>query len=201
MPIEVIYYISKYGYLAIFLFVLLQEIGAPNPIPNEFILLSAGYMIFMGVLKFIFVLLTAIFADFVATIILHTIFYFSGVFILKSKIKWLPIPYKTIYYVKRRVEEGGISAIYIGRLMPFIRGYTSVIAGLLQIKLTRYIPVALITAIIWSTVYIVAGVLLGPIWDHLSISLNDLKHVIFTVSILIFAIISSRLIVKYITAK
>jgi membrane protein DedA with SNARE-associated domain len=44
MPPELILYITKYGYIAIFVLIFLQEIGAPNPIPNEFVLLYSGYL-------------------------------------------------------------------------------------------------------------------------------------------------------------
>ena len=48
MPDEVMQYIVKYGYLAIFVLVFLQEVGAPNPIPNELVLVLSGYLTFMG---------------------------------------------------------------------------------------------------------------------------------------------------------
>jgi hypothetical protein len=35
MPEEVVAYITKYGYLTIFILVFLQETGMPNPFPNE----------------------------------------------------------------------------------------------------------------------------------------------------------------------
>ena len=74
MPDELIIYITKYGYLGIFLLVFLQEIGAPNPIPNELVLVLSGYMIFTGLLKFPFVIMAAVIADFTGTSILHTLF-------------------------------------------------------------------------------------------------------------------------------
>jgi membrane protein DedA with SNARE-associated domain len=48
MSSEVALYITKYGYLAIFLLVLLQELGLPNPVTNEFVLLFSGYLAFPG---------------------------------------------------------------------------------------------------------------------------------------------------------
>jgi len=56
-------YITKYGYFAIFSLVFLQEIGVPNPVPNELVLLFSGYLIFVGKLDFIIVLTTVVAAD------------------------------------------------------------------------------------------------------------------------------------------
>jgi membrane protein DedA with SNARE-associated domain len=37
-------YIIKYGYIALFSLVFLQEIGVPNNVPNELVLLFSGYL-------------------------------------------------------------------------------------------------------------------------------------------------------------
>lgn len=201
MPFDLILYITKYGYLAIFLLVFLQEIGAPNPIPNELVLLFSGYMIFLGILKLPLVILAAILADFVGTSILHTVFYFSGAYILQHKPRWLPIPTQTIHKLKQRITKNGLGGIYIGRLTPFIRGYTSVIAGLLQIEARIFLPIALITASIWVTMYVAAGILLGPFWSQVVANINNIKYYmlfIFSAGLLIIII---RSLIKYRTVK
>ncbi len=48
MPEDVVYYVTRYGYLAIFILVFLQEIGMPNPFPNELLLIFSGYLTFKG---------------------------------------------------------------------------------------------------------------------------------------------------------
>jgi membrane protein DedA with SNARE-associated domain len=61
MPPEIILYISKYGYLAIFVLIFLQETGVPNPVPNELVLMFSGYLVFTGILHLPLVLLAAVF--------------------------------------------------------------------------------------------------------------------------------------------
>ena len=51
--------------------------------------------------------------------------------------------------------------IYLGRLIPFIRGYTSVAAGLLHIPPRIFLPAVLLSALTWGGGYIIAGRLLG----------------------------------------
>jgi membrane protein DedA with SNARE-associated domain len=201
MPEDVIQYILKYGYLAIFVLVFLQEVGAPNPIPNELVLLFSGYLTFMGILKFPLVILAVVLADFAGTTILHTVFHYSGAYIIQHKPRWLPIPVKTIFKLKERMSKGGLVAIYIGRLSPFIRGYTSVIAGLLQIKSSVYLPIALITAIIWATVYITAGILLGPFWNHVIPNIKNVKFIMLLVLGAVILIILLRACIKHRNVK
>jgi membrane protein DedA with SNARE-associated domain len=201
MPDDLIMYITKYGYLAIFLLVFLQEIGAPNPIPNELVLLFSGYMIFLGVLDLPLVILAAVLADFTGTSILHTVFYFSGSYILQRKPRWLPIPIKTIHKLQQRISKNGLTGIYIGRLTPFIRGYTSVIAGLLQIEARTFLPVALITALIWVIMYVAAGILLGPFWNQVVANINGIKYIIMLLLSTILLIIVIRSVIKHKTVK
>ena len=61
MPPEIILYISKYGYLAIFVVTFLQETGVPNPVPNELVLMFSGYLVFTGILHLPLVLFAAVF--------------------------------------------------------------------------------------------------------------------------------------------
>src|SRR5215831_7131137 len=78
-------YIAKYGYIAIFSLVFLQEIGVPNPVSNELVLLFSGYLTSLRKLNFITVLITVIAADTLGTSLLYTVFYYFGQRVLQ---KW-----------------------------------------------------------------------------------------------------------------
>lgn len=166
MSPDLIHYVTKYGYYAILVLVFLQESGVPEPIPNEFVLLFSGYMVYKGALDFPLVILVVVLGDFTGTNILYTIFYFFGSYILEHKPKWIPLKNETVYKYEKRVSEGKLWAIYLGRLTPFIRGYTSVGAGLLQLKPKKFLPIAFISGLTWACGYVITGALLGPYWKH-----------------------------------
>src|SRR5215831_4462469 len=151
-------YIAKYGYIAIFSLVFLQEIGVPNPVSNELVLLFSGYLTSLRKLNFITVLITVIAADTLGTSLLYTVFYYFGQFVLQ---KWSRfIPNRKLAYVTTRVANHSYWSIYIGRLIPFLRGYTSVAAGLLRTPPHIFLPAVLLSAVTWSGGYIIAGRLL-----------------------------------------
>jgi membrane protein DedA with SNARE-associated domain len=152
-------FIIKYGYIAIFLLVFLQEIGVPNPIPNELVLLFSGYLTSVGKLDFITVLITVIAADTIGSSLLYMTFYCFGQRVLQ---KWSHvIPTSKLAYLTARVSHQDRWSIYVGRLMPFIRGYTAVAAGLLKIPPGIFLPAVLLSALTWSGGYVIAGKLLG----------------------------------------
>src|SRR5215470_5672893 len=85
MAPELAAYILKYGYIAIFSLVFLQEIGVPNPLPNELVLLFSGYLTSIGKLDFTIVLITVVSADTLGSSVLYIAFYYFGQRLLQ---KW-----------------------------------------------------------------------------------------------------------------
>lgn len=157
--------IYQYGYLALFCFLFLQEVGAPNPIPNEVVLIVSGYLIHSGYLSFFGVILVIIASDLLAALILYGLFYFFGSWLMTSKPKWIPIPTRSILKLHQKVNEQGLSMVFLGRLTPFIRGYVAVISGLSHINFKTYIIIASITTTIWGLFYITIGYVISPYWQ------------------------------------
>jgi len=152
-------YILKYGYIAIFSLVFLQEIGVPNPVPNELVLLFSGYLISVGKLDFLTVWMTVAFAYTIASSLLYMTFYYFGQRLLQQ---WPHvISTSTLDYLTTRISHQDRWGIYVGRLIPFIRGYTAVAAGLLKISPGIFLPAVLVSALTWSGGYVIAGKLLG----------------------------------------
>ena len=181
MPPEIIKYIAEYGYFAIFSLIFLQEIGLPNPIPNELMLIFLGYLAFKGVLSLPILILIALSADFMGTNILYFVFYFLGEYILKHKSRWLPISRKTIGKISKQFTKGGLLKIYFLRLTPFVRGYTSVVAGLLQVKPKFFLPIAFLSALTWSGFYIVIGKMIGSHWSLFEKNIYTIKNAILLI--------------------
>jgi membrane protein DedA with SNARE-associated domain len=152
-------YILQYGYIAIFSLVFLQEIGVPNPVPNEVVLLFSGYLSSVGTLDCLTVLITVIAADVIGSSCLYTTFYYFGQRLLQQ----CPHVMSTskLASLTARVSHQNRWSIYVGRHMPFIRGYTAVAAGLLKIPPRIFLPAVLLSALTWSGGYVIAGKLLG----------------------------------------
>jgi membrane protein DedA with SNARE-associated domain len=194
MPEEVVYYVTRYGYLAIFVLVFLQEIGMPNPFPNELLIMFSGYLSFKGLLFLPYVILTVVCADFIGTNILYFIFYSAGAFIMQKKPKWIPLSDKMVSRLSDRISKGGQLRIYIFRVTPFTRGYASVITGLLQIKPVIFLPIALISGFTWALIYALIGYYIGPSWDLFTESIGNFKYLM----LIVMAVILSAFLFVYI---
>lgn len=189
MSPELIAYIIKYGYLAVFSTIFLQEIGVPSPVPNEIILLFAGYLASIGTLKFSLILLFGIAGDFIGTTVLYLIFYFFGDRVMKLASRFFPA--EKIEKFKENINRRGSLGVFLGRLVPYLRGYASVAAGLMKIPPSKFLPAVVASAMIWSGGYVTAGRLLGHRWEkfaeHLTIG-RILTGVVVVAVLVVFVI-------------
>lgn len=189
MPEEIVYYVTRYGYFAIFILVFLQEIGMPNPIPNELLLIFSGYLSFKGLLSLPLIILTAVSADFIGTSILYFIFFKTGTFIIRNRPKWIPVSAGMIDKLTARISRGGLLSIFVFRLTPFTRGYTSVITGLLQVKPSVFLPIAFVSATTWAAFYVTAGHFIGPSWNIFIEKKNSFNYIMIGMLTLISIIL------------
>ena len=177
MPDNIVYYVTTYGYLAIFILVFLQEVGMPIPIPNELLLIFSGYLSFTKILYLPGVILTAMSADFIAANILYITFYKTGGFIMRKKPRWIPLSANMIERISSKITKGGNFNILIFRITPFTRGYTSVISGLIHIKPKTFLPIVIFSGIVWAAFWVITGHLIGPSWKLLSKESGNFKTV------------------------
>ena len=159
-------FISEYGYLAVFLLVFLQEIGIPT-VPNELVLIFAGALTTIGGLDFWVMFWTTVAADVLGTSLLFCVFYFFEKNIMERIPKWIPIN-RYLDKIKAMIEKHDKWAIFIGRMMPYGRGYVSAAAGILNISYKVFLPMVLMSAMIWTGGYVTLGHFLGYQWKKVA---------------------------------
>ena len=194
MSAEFALYITKYGYLAIFLLVLLQELGVPNPITNEFVLLFSGYLAYSRVLSLWLVILTAVSADCIGTTILYAVFYSFGKRIMDRCSRWFPQAH--LDRLSSSISERQHWGVYLARLIPFLRGYASVAAGILPIRPGVFIPAVIVSAITWSGGYVIAGRLFGPYWDQAAQKIGRIESVVLLGALVVIAALVHRAVIR-----
>lgn len=198
MPPELAAYITQYGYLAIFSLVFIQELGVPNPVPTELILLYAGYLTSIGILDVKLAFLTAISGDLIGTTVLCTIFYVFGHKLIERQPKWLPLKKEKVEKLKDAIDAKGKWGIFVWRLIPYVRGYASVASGLLGIPLRIFIPMAGMSAIIASGGYIIVGHFFGNRWEDFVKYIGGPTNIILSVLCALALIFLGRRLYKQI---
>jgi membrane protein DedA with SNARE-associated domain len=185
MPPKLASYIINYGYLAIFSLIFVQEMGVPNPVPNELILLFGGYLTSVKTLGFTLTFIVAVLADFIGTTMLYVIFYHFGELVLAHKPRWLPISREKVDRLATKVSRGGWWGIFGGRLIPYLRGYTSVAAGLLRVRPSVYLSAVAVSAIVWSGGYVIVGRIFGSYWEDVARAMGGIQQTLLALAVIV----------------
>ena len=178
--------ISNSGYLGIFFFMIAES--ALIPIPSEIIMPFSGYLVFTGKMNPIFVILAGSIGNLVGSLIA----YFIGVklgreFILKYG-KYLLLKKSHLDWTESFFKKYGSSSIFVSRLLPAIRTYISLPAGIAKMNLKKFSVFTLLGSIIWSTMLTYVGFSLGQEWPQIR-RYSEYIDVAVIVGILIFVII------------
>jgi membrane protein DedA with SNARE-associated domain len=198
MPQSISEYITQYGYLAVFILVFMQETGIPS-FPNEIVLAYFGYLSNKTSLSFPLVFLLVIIADVSGSCLLYFLFYYFNSFIIKLKPTWLKLPEQTIGYIKNQLLNEEEKKIFIGRLIPFVRGYIPVVAGLIRVDIYKYISTVFVSALLWSGGWVIAGWLAANYCNDFMAQLTSKGSVIISIlSLLIILFILKYFIKKVI---
>jgi membrane protein DedA with SNARE-associated domain len=175
-------FIIDYGYLAIFTLILLQELGAPIPVFNEFLLLFFGYLAFTGDMELSRVLITAAAASMLGAWILYGIFFFAGTWIMSHP----RLPFRSfVEKLEKKISVHAFKAIFIGRLVPFGRGYICIAAGIMKIDPRKFAQAIAVSDIFWTGSLILLGFYSGPLWMKVAEKIGGVENILL-IAIVVF---------------
>ena len=161
----VIQMISNTGYLGIFVLMILES--ALIPIPSEIIMPFSGYLVSTGK----FNLIGVIIAGGVGNLVGSLIAYFIGIklgraFILRYG-KYFLLKKSHLDWAESFFERHGNKTTFVTRLLPGIRTYISLPAGIAKMNLKKFSLYTFVGSIIWSAMLTYVGVALGEEWTKI----------------------------------
>ena len=154
--------LSEYLYTGVFLAALLETIIPP--IPTMAVFPTAGFIASQNGLSVAEAVLLGIVGGLGASIgstVIYLIALKLGRTALLKYLGKFRISEKKLEKVERWFEKYGDKAVLIGRIVPVMREMISVPAGLLKMKIPKFVLFTFIGSCIWSTITILAGYYFG----------------------------------------
>lgn len=181
--------ISRHGYLAIFGLMVLES--ACIPIPSEAIMgfggaLTSGLVI-AGVssrLNFLSIVLVGIAGNLVGALIAYLVGRTGGRTAIEKWGKYILIRHRDLDKSEAFFLKRGDLAVLIGRILPVIRTFISLPAGIAEMPLPRFITYTVLGSIPWTLGLAYAGRLLAANWQTVS---SDATPVSIIVALVILA--------------
>lgn len=186
---------NSYGYLGVFLLILIENIFPP--IPSEVILLFGGFMTTYTSLNVLGMTMSSTLGSVLGALILYKIGNFFNEKTLKRLIhtrlgKLLRINNSDIDSSFNYFQTKGEKTIFFCRFIPLIRSLISLPAGINKMNITKFTIYTTLGSLIWNIVLIVMGSIVGSNWENILNIINICSRYIVLILFIIIIILFYR---------
>jgi membrane protein DedA with SNARE-associated domain len=164
-------FIQSYGYFAL---ILLSIAGsACIPIPSEVVFVVAGALCTTAVTghaQFTLwaVIVVGTLGSMIGSQIAYEVGRSAGRTIVDRWGKWILLTHKDLDSSERWFAKYGSATVLIGRVLPVVRSFISVPAGIAEMKRDRFVVLTAIGSAIWVALLSALGYAAGKNWHHVS---------------------------------
>ncbi len=170
--------ISSFGYAGIF-FAMAAE-SACIPFPSEIIMPFSGFVVSNGGLDLWGITLAGALGNLFGSVVAYLVGLKGGRPFLEKYGKYILLSKKKLVLADNWFEKHGDRAVLISRLLPVIRTYISLPAGIARMEFGKFALYTFAGSLPWCLALGYLGVLLGPKWD----SLKTWFHILYALIIL-----------------
>jgi membrane protein DedA with SNARE-associated domain len=157
------HWVTTYGYVAIFL--LMTAESACIPFPSEITMLVGGWYAADGRLDFVAVGAVGVAGNLVGSLLAYWVGRSSGRSLLDRYGRYVLIRPHDVDRAESWWGDHGEAATFISRLLPVIRTFISLPAGMSKMPVGRFCVYTLLGVIPWTFGLAYLGVLVGDNWE------------------------------------
>jgi membrane protein DedA with SNARE-associated domain len=180
-------FITHYGYFALFL--LSVASSACIPIPSEVAFGFAGALCTTAVTGHVrfslwAVIVVATLGSLVGAIIAYEVGRSAGRTIVDRWGKWLLLSHKDLDRAEHWFERYGAASVLLGRVIPVVRSFISVPAGIAEMKRVPFDVLTTIGSAVWAALLAGLGYAAGKNWKHVSGDFHAAEYPIIAIIVL-----------------
>jgi len=183
----IIHFISTLGYFGVFILMTLES--ALIPIPSEVTMPFSGSLIAAGRFDFWILVIIGTLGNLVGSLLAYWLGSWGQEAVVRKVIvkygKYLLISEHEYDRSERWFRNHGEMFVFISRVLPVVRTFISLPAGVAKMNLTRFIIYTTVGSFIWSFILTNIGVTLGANWKSLEGYFRKFDVVIVTAGVLI----------------
>ncbi len=143
------------------------------PFPSEVVMIPAGYLIKKEMFSFFLVVLMGVLGSLAGALLNYYLAYTLGRNFLLRYGKFVFFPPKNLEKMEIFFKKHGEISTFLGRLIPGVRQYISLPAGLAKMNLYKFCFFSALGALVWILILVLFGYYLGMILEH-----HDLDSII-----------------------
>ncbi len=177
--------ITRLGYWGIFVGMFIES--ASIPLPSEIIMGFAGYLVFIGKMTLWKAALVGALGNISGSTFMYVFGKTGGRLAVRKFGKFVHFSEAKLLRAEKMFKKWGAFAVFIAQLLPGVRTFISLPAGILRIPFGYFIIYTFIGALIWCYLLAFAAFKLGEHWQLISKYTKEIE--IFMVLVLIAGVI------------
>lgn len=174
-----IHWIQSGGYIGIFLAMVLES--ACIPLPSEVIMPFGGYLAFAGQLQLWMVIVMGTLGNIAGSLIAYYVGKFGGQAVIARYGRYVRLSEHHLQGAETWFDKRGEWAVFIGRLLPGIRTFISLPAGIAKMNVVKFTLYSAMGSLPWVAVLGYAGYKLGQDWEGIKHYTHPLLYVVAVV--------------------
>jgi len=159
-------FLTHWGYAALIVCGFLE--ACCIPISSEITFGFAGVLAYQGHLNLALVIIIGTLAEMAGSYTSYAVGRVGERPVVERLGKYALVTSKDIDRVERFFAGRGAWTVAVGRMLPVIRAFTSLVAGLVEVPAVQFGILSLIGTAIYATVFSVLGYALGSTWHSVS---------------------------------
>ena len=148
-------YINQFGYLGIGIGMLIES--ACIPLPSEIVLPIGGFMVADGRITMLGANIAVAIGSIVGSLLAYFVGRYGGRSLILNYGKYFFVPQKKFLAVEKAFNKYGSTAVFFGRLLPIVRTFISLPAGMAKMNLGKFILYSLSGMLPWNFALIFLG--------------------------------------------
>ena len=182
-------FISSTGLPAVFLLMALES--ACIPIPSEAVMLFAGFSVSEGELTLIGIIVAGVLGNLVGSWVAYAAGYYGRLDLLEKN-RLVHISSGNLARADRWFERYGDATVLFSRLLPIVRTFISLPAGVARMPFWRFTVLTLAGCVPWVTALALLGRAVGDNWEEWREHLHYLDYVVVAAVICLVAYLILR---------
>jgi membrane protein DedA with SNARE-associated domain len=174
-------FIGSAGVVAVFLLMALES--ACIPIPSEAIMLFAGFAVSKGELTLFGVVAAGVLGNLAGSWIAYAVGYFGRLDLLERN-RLVHVNPRHLRRADEWFERYGAATVFFSRMLPLVRTFISLPAGVARMPFWRFTAYTLAGCIPWVLALALLGKGVGANWEHWRHNLGYLDYAIAAAIIL-----------------
>lgn len=181
--------IRQSGYAGIAILMALES--ACIPIPSEIIMTFSGYLVSLHLMTLTGITLVGTLGSVLGSLAAYAFGAYGGLPILERYGHYILISQHDLERAHKWFERHGEATVFIGRLLPILRTFISLPAGVARMPLAPFIAYSTVGSFIWCGALGFVGLRLGDHWRALGPYMHKIDEGI-GIGIITFALIILR---------